>query len=273
MVQVNIRLTFLRIGKNGLGVIDAHLFSTGEIDTLNEKYHAHAVIEARWPVNSELLKRALSRDEHQRLAEGKSVSVVKYAESHWHPHLFIENALGDQKEQVTYSVKRSTDHLVYVCEQREIKGLFWEKLELYHFPSDVQELSISVGSMFFNDKVILQADPLRSSGINREAFIDQQEWFLYEHVDTTERFVKEFVLNTEDEDPTQSNRQEERKRVFLVVSCHAGETLTICIGMKDLLPLSSASIGVFLLEWLFSDVSDHHLWLLYLLHSPDVSET
>jgi hypothetical protein len=231
MVHVNIRLTFLRIGKNDVFAIDDHCRFSGEIDTLNEKYHAHAVIEARWPVNSELLKRALSRDEHQRLAEGKSVSLVKYGESHWHPHLFIENALGDLKEQVTYSVKQVTDHLVYVCEQREIKGLFWEKLELHHFPSDVQELSISVGSMFFNDKVVLQADPLRSSGINREAFIDQQEWFLYEHVDTNQRLVKEFVLNTEDEDVTPPNRQEERKRTFLVVSCHAGKPMIGWIGI------------------------------------------
>ncbi|CAF1516119.1 unnamed protein product, partial [Adineta steineri] len=26
------------------------------------------------------------------------------------------------------------------------KGVFWEKLELQHFPTDVQDLSISIGS-------------------------------------------------------------------------------------------------------------------------------
>ena len=96
---------------------------------------------------------------------------------------------------------------------------------MYHFPSDVQELSISVGSIYYNDRVILLADSVRLSGINREAFIDQQEWCLYEHVDTEQRFMKEFLLHDDnDDDDLQFNGQEERKRSFLVISCHAGKT-------------------------------------------------
>ena len=93
------------------------------------------------------------------------VSLTKYAEHQWHPQLFIENALGDFEEEITYTVKRSVDQLIYICEHHQVKGQFWEKLELYHFPSDVQELSISVGSTFHDDKVILMVDPLRMSAI------------------------------------------------------------------------------------------------------------
>ncbi len=117
----------------------------GEIDTLNERYQAHASIESRWSIPFDNIPFKLSSDDQQRLTDGKSVLLDKYAESHWHPQLYIENALGDLKEQIKYSVKLSKeDNKIYICEHRDIKGLFWEKLELQHFPCDVQDLSISV---------------------------------------------------------------------------------------------------------------------------------
>jgi len=71
--------------------------------------------------------------------------------------------------------KSKINNQIYICEHGDIKGLFWEKLELQHFPSDIQELSISIGSMLYNDKVLLIADPYHSSGINREAFVDTKQ--------------------------------------------------------------------------------------------------
>jgi len=240
-IRVHIRVTFLRIG---------------EIDTLNEKYQAQVAVEARWAVSFEVLIRILSQSDQQRLTQGQSVSLNKYAEYHWHPQLFIENALGDLNEQITYTVKRSNDQLFYICEHRQIKGLFWEKLELYHFPSDVQELSISFGSTLYDDKVILIADPFRLSAINREAFVDQQEWSLYEHVITEQRFMKEFLMQEENEDDRQSNMEEGRKRSFLVVSCHAGN---IIMRNISIIFFSSTSVCILLLEWISSNVSHHYL--------------
>jgi hypothetical protein len=218
-IQVSVRLMFLRIG---------------EIDTLNEKYQAQASIEARWPIESEELTSDLSFDDQKRLIDGKSILLLKYAETHWHPQLFIENAIGDLKEQIRYSAKKSKkNNQIYICEHRDIKGLFWEKLELQHFPSDIQELSISIGSILYNDKVILIADPYYLSGINREIFIDQQEWSLYEHVDTQQRYVKEFLFqDDDDEDETISNAKDERKRSFLTVSCHAGRIILFLIKIN-----------------------------------------
>ena len=155
---------------------------------------------------------------------GKSVSLVKYAESHWHPQLYIENALGDLKEQIRYTAKISKhDNRLYICEQRDVKGVFWEKLELYHFPSDIQDLSISVASMLYNDRVVLLPDADRKSGVNREAFVDQQEWNLYAHVDAEQRTVDEFDLQSMDEDdrPT-TNVVADRKRTIVTVPCHVG---------------------------------------------------
>jgi hypothetical protein len=209
----------------------------GEIDTLNERYQAQASIESRWPIQLEKILPNLSSSEQKRLIHGKSVSIIKYSESNWHPQLYIENALGDLKEQIRYSAKKSKiDNQIYICEHRDIKGLFWEKLELQHFPSDVQDLSISIASILFNDKVVLVADPYHSSGINREAFVDQQEWSLYEHVDTQQRYIKEFLFQGEDEQEEEEEEEEdndeddapsvltnkERNRSILTVTCHAG---------------------------------------------------
>ncbi len=202
----------------------------GEIDTLNEKYQAHASIESRWSISSDEIQSNLSSDDQQRLAIGKTIRLDKYNEYHWHPQLYIENGLGDLKEQIKYSAKiNKEDNKIYICEHRDIKGLFWEKLELQHFPCDVQDLSISITSMFFHDKVVLIADPYRSSGVNREAFVDQQEWSLYEHVNTEQRYIKDFLFRTaddeEDDDCQMKDRQtmtEDRKRSVLTVTCHAG---------------------------------------------------
>jgi hypothetical protein len=201
----------------------------GEIDTLNEKYQAHVSIESRWTVSSDEILSNLSSDDQQRLTDGKSIRLNKYDEYHWHPQLYIENCFGELKEQIKYSAKISKeDNKIYICEHRDIKGLFWEKLELHHFPCDVQDLSISITSMFFHDKVLLIADPYRSSGVNREAFIDQQEWSLYEHVNTEQRYIKDFLFRTgdnEEDDDGQMRDQgiiEDRKRSVLTVTCHAG---------------------------------------------------
>ncbi|CAF1482483.1 unnamed protein product [Adineta steineri] len=216
---VHVRLVFLRIG---------------EIDTLNEKYQAHVSIESRWSILFEKFSYKLSSDDQQRLNNGKSVSLEKYSQFHWHPQLYIENGLGDLKEQIKYSAKLNKEnHTIDICEHRDIKGFFWEKLELQHFPSDIQGLSVSITSMFFIDKVILIADPNHFSGINREAFVDQQEWSLYEHIDTKQRFIYDFLFQTNDHDDDNDNRNNDnpelinicntdnRQRSVLAVTCHA----------------------------------------------------
>ena len=216
MKTVYIRLMFFRIG---------------EIDTLNEKYQAQASIEARWTVDYEKLAADLSPDDQKHLLDGKSVTLNKYTEKHWHPHLYIENAVGDMKEQIRYSARKSPkDNEFYVCEHRDVKGFFWEKLELEHFPSDVQDLSISVASIFFNDKVVLFPDPHHQSAVNREAFVDQQEWLLYQHVDTVQRYVKEFLLEYNDKEDEADEEvpmattidTESRYRSIITVTFHAG---------------------------------------------------
>ncbi|CAF1035756.1 unnamed protein product [Rotaria sp. Silwood1] len=204
-ILVGIRLMFIRIG---------------EIDTLNEKYQAQASIEARWVVPSVNFFSTLSPLDQDAFNRGKSVSLIKYTETNWHPQLFIENALGDLKEQIRYTARKTSNDQACICEHRDIKGLFWEKLELNHFPSDIQELSVSVGSMFYNDRVLLMPDPYYRSGVNHEAFVDQQEWKLYQHVNVQQRFVREFFESIGDDEYDDINSNEGRKRSLVSVSCH-----------------------------------------------------
>jgi hypothetical protein len=79
---------------------------------------------------------------------------------YWHPQLSIDDASGDLKQRIRYSAKKTKRDIgVCIYEYREMKGLFWEKLELKYFPSDVQDLSLSMAFMFYDDKVILVPDP------------------------------------------------------------------------------------------------------------------
>ena len=242
--KVGVCLVFLRIcillSLHEIFVSFIHyLLTLGKIDTLKERYQAQLVIESRWTAECEKIATILSPDDGIHLDEGKSVPLLNYAESHWHPHLYIENAIGDVKEQIRYTAKMSTDtrRQVQICEQRDVNGIFWEKLELQYFPSDIQGLSISIASTFYDDKVILLSDPDHLSGVNREAFAGQQEWLLYEHVDAKQRLVNEFLFRNaidEDEDDESEHsplhkirHSTNRKRLILTMTCHAGSPINL----------------------------------------------
>lgn len=64
---------------------------------------------------------------------------------------------------------------------------------------------------------MLIPDKQNRSSINREAFLDQQEWTLYEHVATESRQTDE-EYSFEDED----NGIEQKKHPVLSVTCRAG---------------------------------------------------
>jgi hypothetical protein len=129
---VRIRLVFLHIG---------------EIDTLNEKYHAGIYYEARW---RELLpngreSNSLSPEQLQLLANNQAVRLDELNARHlWSPQLFIGNAIGQVvTKNKWYVIRRRRSSRsdepsspstlsVEICEHHRIEGVFWEKLELNH---------------------------------------------------------------------------------------------------------------------------------------------
>lgn len=58
--------------------------------------------------------------------------------------------------------------------------MFWERLELFNFPVDIQELSVILASRLGPHEVKLVPEPDRLSFMNLNAlntFIDQQKWY------------------------------------------------------------------------------------------------
>ncbi|UJR14751.1 hypothetical protein I4U23_001741 [Adineta vaga] len=213
---VRIRLVFIHIG---------------EIDTLNEKYQADVYFEARWTekrMNLNTLN-LNAQDQQKLLAEDNITMKINELNPtiHWLPQLFIENGIGQIGEQDKwFTIKKiapRSDQLstsvsinVEICEHRRIKGFFWEKLELNHFPADVQDLTISITSHHHVANCLLVPDERFRSIINREAFFDQQEWSLYEHVATEIRESNE-EYSFEDED----NAIGQTKHPVLAIACRA----------------------------------------------------
>ncbi|CAF0851841.1 unnamed protein product [Brachionus calyciflorus] len=176
VINVHVRVEFARVG---------------EIDTMNEKYQAEINVEAKWA----------SQD-----------NFTTYdPKVNWNPKLYIENAIQEPKDAARYTVSSEAGATV-ITEVRNIKGAFWEKLELQNFPFDVQELSVTVASRLSCEDVKLI--PLESNGkIGFRAtrtFVDQQKWRLFKMVKisnepsyfkTKHEIIKINPLEPEEEEP------------------------------------------------------------------------
>ena len=72
----------------------------------------------------------------------------------------------------------------------KLKKFFFEKrLELYDFPMDTQELSITVTSYLSDSEVKFIENETEKSTISTEVFLNQQEWKLFNFVKNRERTI------------------------------------------------------------------------------------
>ena len=104
---MTIRLIFLKIG---------------EIDTVKETFAADVFIQAKWAEPSLKCK------------EGSTVDWDQY----WSPKLYVENLLGEGREEIWHSVQFDDHHNATVVQRRRVKGTFLENMELGQFPFDCQ---------------------------------------------------------------------------------------------------------------------------------------
>ena len=82
-----------------------------------------------------MTSRRVRGDKFQILPQGSAtIDWSKY----WQPKLFIENTIGEPRENAVRTVLHNHDGQAFVVEKRRIKGLFLENLELMDFPFDVQ---------------------------------------------------------------------------------------------------------------------------------------
>jgi hypothetical protein len=100
---------------------------------------------------------------------------------------------------------------VEITEHHKIRGVFWERMELNHFPYDVQELSVSITTPLEIKDLYFTQNHKKPSGVNRTVFSDQQSWHLYEHVEFNyEKHREEYSLNYNQVHPV------------VVCTCHVG---------------------------------------------------
>jgi hypothetical protein len=64
----------------------------------------------------------------------ENIDFSKY----WNPRLFVDNTLGEPKEELWQSVQFDDSGQANMVEKKRIKGTFQENLELKHFPFDTQ---------------------------------------------------------------------------------------------------------------------------------------
>jgi hypothetical protein len=91
------------------------------------------------------------------------------------------NGIGDLQDNITYTVRYDQQGNATVTEHHKLKGTLWERMELQHFPVDVQELSILLTTSRPKTEMTFVKNLRRPSGVNRRVFTDEQEWYLFEH--------------------------------------------------------------------------------------------
>lgn len=155
-VKVEVKCTFMKIN---------------DIDTVDQQFEAEIFIQAKW---------------EDPLLDGLPVKDFD-SKTMWNPRLVILNLDGDFAiNRKSFSIVRDDpayDHTLVVNLWR-FKGLFKENLELENFPLDVQDLTISISTERSNEEIELIEDQRALSYVNTKAFMDAQEWSLYEHVET-----------------------------------------------------------------------------------------
>lgn len=93
------------------------------------------------------------------------------------------NGIGELRDDITYSVRYDRQGVALVTEHHRLKGTLWERMELQYFPFDIQDLSLSVTTSRPITEMYFVKNLGKLSGANRRVFTDEQEWYLFEHVD------------------------------------------------------------------------------------------
>ncbi|CAF1559086.1 unnamed protein product, partial [Didymodactylos carnosus] len=78
------------------------------------------------------------------------------------------NAVTFGHADIWYTINhRNGNSACEVTESHKIRGVFWEKMELYHFPVDAQELSISITTTKSVEEIKIIPNQEKPFGVNR----------------------------------------------------------------------------------------------------------
>ncbi|KAK2553672.1 Cys-loop ligand-gated ion channel [Acropora cervicornis] len=149
--------------------IRASVISVGDIDTVGQQFKCDLYLSACWA--------------EPRL-QGKTTEDLDW-NNEWHPRIVFFNALEIEKVHKNhFLIYEEGNEIPYACETYRMKGSFRENLELWDFPLDYQELTITLMSDWTNKQVKFEKDLKKADNIRPETFTADQEWFLCRHVVT-----------------------------------------------------------------------------------------
>lgn len=182
-VFIDVRVVFIKVG---------------EIDTVRERFHADAFIQAKW---------------REPLLDGEAKDVefqsddITARPNFWDPRLYIENVLGEVKESLWYVTSFNKVGQAIVYQRRRVKGTFFERMELNQFPFDTQDLTLTITSDRGELECALNPDQSEISTVNVQSFVDEQEWKLHKHINIWKQIT--------------TNAYKKHKHPVLSISCTA----------------------------------------------------
>lgn len=147
------------------------ILKIGNISTKENKFSCEAFLEASWH-DKNFGKNAPNFDSN------KSKYDEKY---NWNPHLYIQNLLSHQSQEIWYNVEESSRGYK-VSERRRFKGDFSQTFQLRNYPLDLQELTINISSFRTSQEIDLVMSTEKLSSINISTFTQTHEWTLYQTV-------------------------------------------------------------------------------------------
>ena len=74
----------------------------------------------------------------------------------WKPKLYVDNSIGELKEDIWFTMYMSGTGEAYAVERRRVRGNFVENLELQEFPFDIQVKHWLIFRLIYSFKKYLQ---------------------------------------------------------------------------------------------------------------------
>ncbi|CAF0955531.1 unnamed protein product [Brachionus calyciflorus] len=149
------------------------ILKIGNIITKENRFSCEAFLEASW-YDKNLAKQLSYTPEN--------LNKIKYDERyHWNPHLYIQNLLSHQSQEIWYNVEKCSQGYK-ISEKRRFKGDFSQTFDLKNYPLDLQELTINISTFRPQQEINLIVSTEKLSSINVSTFTQTHEWTLYQTV-------------------------------------------------------------------------------------------
>ncbi|XP_032236006.2 cys-loop ligand-gated ion channel isoform X2 [Nematostella vectensis] len=149
--------------------IRCSIISVGDIDTVRQEFKCDIFVCATW---------------REPRLQGKENKDVDWSEE-WNPRITFFNAVSiDSNQKKRNLIYLPGDDVPLAQESYRLVGTFKENLELYDFPMDCQELTVTLMSDWTDRVVEFRKDMTRMDNVRHETFTAVHEWELGDHVAT-----------------------------------------------------------------------------------------